>query len=257
MVDTIRRTHGVGTVLGLCSGIALLSLSLTACGPDKTAAYAGGAISAGKAGTAASTAHIAPDQIVLAEWPGAGIGDPPQAPAEAPLEAPAEIPRPEAPADAPPEAPVDEPPAMIPAPPMPLPHYDVIAERIGDRRDDMKTYFIVMDGVDPANDGFKNNVKQILRVVASVNRGTDFSAMVWDDLLAAQTEAAYRSAPDMFTEVQLEAKNARNERHLIASYQGGIETVGQPPAYVTSWFPHAGLLSPEVGMWVSSEVWRP
>ena len=60
----------------------------------------------------------------------------------------------------------------------------------------------------------------------------------------------------MFTEVQLEAKNAR-ERHLIASYQGRRRDGGPTAAYVTSWFPNAGLFSPEVGTWVSSEVWRP
>jgi len=239
---TTEATRGSTRIRGpllVYSGTALLCLSLSACnvGPDTPAADAGGA----RGGIV--TARVAVTDVAPAERPVlVSIEDPP---VEAPLE------------DAPVEAPLEGAPEMIPADPIPLPHYDVIAERSGDRRDDMKTYFIVMDGVDPATDGFKAAVKQILRVVARVNRGTEFSALVWDDLLAAQTEAAYRSAPDMFTEVQLEAKNARNERHLIASYQGGVETVGQPPAYVTSWFPNAGLFSPEVGMWVSSEVWRP
>ena len=230
---TTEATRGSTRIRGpllVYSGTALLCLSLSACGvgPDTPAADAGGA----RGGIV--TARVAVTDVAPAERPVlVSIEDPPV------------------------EAPLEGAPEMIPADPIPLPHYDVIAERSGDRRDDMKTYFIVMDGVDPATDGFKAAVKQILRVVARVNRGTEFSALVWDDLLAAQTEAAYRSAPDMFTEVQLEAKNARNERHLIASYQGGVETVGQPPAYVTSWFPNAGLFSPEVGTWVSSEVWRP
>ena len=261
MFEATRR-HRSAAQLPVVCGIALLCLGLSACGvePEKTAAYAGGANAARSAGLSPATPRVAVDEIVLAEWPAQGPGaEPPAAPAP-PAPGPPAAPVdevPEAPAGEALEAPVGDPPAMIPSPPIPLPHYDVIAERANDRPDDMKTFYIVMDAVDPATDGFKDAVKHILRVVSSVNRGEDFSALVWDDILAAQTEAAYRSAPDMFTDVQLDAKSARNERHLIARYEGGVDSVGQPPAYVTSWFPHAGLFSPEIGMWVSSEVWRP
>ncbi len=144
-----------------------------------------------------------------------------------------------------------------PDPAFPVPRYDVIAQRTTDRPDDMTTYYVVLDAVDPAIGAFKDAVKQIVRVLASVNRGSDFSAHFWDKLAPAQTEVSHRSNPDLFSQEQYEAKEAANARHFIASYVGGLESPGQPPAYLLFWFPTAGASHPEVGYLMSAEVWQP
>ena len=179
----------------------------------------------------------------------------------------------------------------------PVPPYTVIAQRTSDRSDKATTYYVVLGSVDPvvegvapaapvvegsepvqllseagapaelvadvmmpvdpATAGFKPAVKQVLRSVASINGGPEFTAHIWDEVTAAQTEVSYRSAPDLFSDGQYAAKKAANARHLVGSYQGGIGQAGQPPAYVLFWFPDAGVEHAVGGSLISSEVWRP
>ena len=179
----------------------------------------------------------------------------------------------------------------------PVPPYEVIAQRTSDRPDRATTYYVVLGSVDPAILGtapadvasegpepvqllgeggapaelvadvmvpvdpataaFKPSVKQVLRSLASINGGPDFTAHIWDEVTAAQTEVSYKSAPELFSKTQFFAKEAANSRHLVASYQGGMEPEGQPPAYVLFWFPDAGVDNPSVGGLMSSEVRRP
>lgn len=179
----------------------------------------------------------------------------------------------------------------------PVPPYEVIAQRTSDRPDRATTYYVVLGSVDPAilgtapadpaaegaepvqllgesgapaemvadvmvpvdpaSPGFKPSVKQVLRSLASINGGPDFTAHIWDEVTAAQTEVSYKSAPDLFTNGQYAAKEAANASHLVASYQGGVEFAGQASAYVLFWFPKADADHVEVGALMSSEVWRP
>jgi hypothetical protein len=111
--------------------------------------------------------------------------------------------------------------------------------------------------VDPVSASFKPAVKQVLRSLASINGGPEFSAHIWDETTAAQTEVSYKSAPQLFTNGQYAAKESANARHLVASFHGGVEPEGQPSAYVLFWFPDAGGDHPVVGSLMSSEVWRP
>ena len=90
-----------------------------------------------------------------------------------------------------------------------------------------------------------------------VNGRPEFTAHIWDEVTAAQTEVSYKSAPDLFTNEQYAAKEAANARHLVASYQGGVGQAGQPSAYVLFWFPDGGVEMPVGGSLMSSEVWRP
>lgn len=174
----------------------------------------------------------------------------------------------------------------------PVPPYQVIAQRTSDRWDNATTYYIVLGPVeqppapiapagpapegsasgepagtalplpaanpaDIATGGFKLAVKQILRSLAVLNGGTKFSAHIWDEDTAAQTEVSYRAAPIMFSDRQYAAKQMANARHRIASYQGGIASPGQPDADVIFWFPEADVSDPVFGGLTSSEVWRP
>lgn len=115
----------------------------------------------------------------------------------------------------------------------------------------------VVGSFDPTAAGFKPAVKQVLKSLALMNGGPDFSAHIWDEATAAQTEVSYKSAPEHFSDHQYAAKEAGNARHLVASYYGGTEPVGQPQAYVLSWFPDAEQSLPLVGPLMSSEVWTP
>lgn len=186
-------------------------------------------------------------------------------------------------------------PVQPPAEPLgAVPPYTVIAQRTSDRSDKATTYYVVLGSVDaavvggapvagggepvqmlgegqaptelvaevaapvdPATSAFKPAVKQVLRSLASINGGPDFTAHVWDEVTAAQTEVSYKSAPDLFTNEQYAAKEGANSRHLVASYQGGVEPEGQPAAYVLFWFPDAGVDDPVGRALISSEVWQP
>lgn len=179
----------------------------------------------------------------------------------------------------------------------PVPLYTVIAQRTSDRPDKATTYYVVLGAVDaavagvapaapavegpepvqllseagapaelvadvivpvdPATGAFKPAVKQVLRSLASINGGPEFTAHIWDEVTAAQTEVSFRSAPDLFTNEQYAAKEGANSRHLVASYQGGVEPEGQPAAYVLFWFPDAGVDDPVGRALMSSEVWQP
>lgn len=179
----------------------------------------------------------------------------------------------------------------------PVPAYEVIAQRTSDRSDKATTYYVVLGTVDPAalgdagvdSDGegtnavqalteegsstefvadlivpvdpstaaFKPAVRQVLRSLAEVNGGPDFTAHVWDEVTAAQTEVSFKSAPDLFSETQYAAKEAANAGHLVASYQGGVAQSGLSAAYVLFWFPDAGVTGTEGQGLMSSEVWRP
>ncbi len=177
----------------------------------------------------------------------------------------------------------------------PVPPYTVIAQRTSDRSDKATTYYVVLGSVDPALAGvapatpvvegsepvqllseagtpaelvadvqidpvaaaFKPAVKQVLRSLASINGGSEFSAHIWDEITAAQTEVSYKSAPDLFSNEQYAAKEAANSSHLVATYQGGVGQPGQSPAYVLFWFPDAGAGDMAGQSLMSSEVWRP
>lgn len=194
-----------------------------------------------------------------------------------------------------PEAAVPVPPPVEPI--GPVPPYTVIAQRTSDRSDKATTYYVVLGAVDaaapgtapvapgaeraepaqllsegagpagpvadvivpadPSSAGFKPAVRQVLRSLGSINGGPEFSAHIWDEVTAAQTEVSYKSAPDLFSDEQYAAKEAANARHLVASYQGGVEPEGQPPAYVLFWFPDWDADNPVAGSLMSSEVWRP
>ena len=179
----------------------------------------------------------------------------------------------------------------------PVPPYTVIAQRTSDRPDKATTYYVVLGTVDPtvgglapaapvvegpepvqllseagapaelvadvivpvdpATGAFKPAVRQVLRSLASINGGPEFTAHVWDEVTAAQTEVSYKSAPDLFSDGQYAAKEVANARHLLASYQGGVEPEGQSPAYVLFWFPDASSSDTAGHSLMSSEVWRP
>lgn len=176
----------------------------------------------------------------------------------------------------------------------PVPPYTVIAQRTSDRSDKATTYYVVLGSVaadvapaapavegsepvqllsdagapaelvadmivpvDPVSASFKPAVKQVLRSLASINGGPEFSAHIWDETTAAQTEVSFKSAPDLFTNEQYAAKEGANSRHLVASYQGGVEPEGQPAAYILFWFPDAGVDDPVGRALMSSEVWQP
>lgn len=169
------------------------------------------------------------------------------------------------------------------APVGPVPPYQVIAQRTTDRWDSATTYYVVVgtldlsapaaptsqatesgappvpgsDPVDSASVGYKPAVKQVLRALARANGGAEFSAHIWDEGVAAQTEVSYRATPNLFSDEQYAAKQLANARHRIASYQGGVESPGQPAAYVLFWFPDASVDSPREGGLISSEMWQP
>lgn len=178
-----------------------------------------------------------------------------------------------------------------------VPPYEVIAQRTSDRSDKATTYYVVLGPVDPAllgdapadpgvegpepvqllddagahvepvadvvvpvdpaSPGFKPSVKQVLRSLASINGGPDFTAHLWDEVTAAQTEVSYKSAPGLFSDSQYAGKEAANASHLVASYQGGVGQPGQAPAYVLFWYPDAGEGDALGGSLMNSEVWRP
>lgn len=177
-----------------------------------------------------------------------------------------------------------------------VPPYEVIAQRTSDRSDKATTYYLVLGSVDPAlrgetvdpgaqggepvrllgdaeapaelvadvrvpvdpaAPGFKPSVKQVLRALGAINGGPDFTAHIWDEVTAAQTEVSYKSAPDLFSNEQYAAKEAANSSHLVASYQGGVGQPGQTPAYVLFWFPDASAGDLAGQRLMSSEVWRP
>lgn len=148
------------------------------------------------------------------------------------------------------------------APVGPVPRFDVVAQRANDRPDEMTTYYVVIDPVDPTYDGFKGAVKHVLIALRDNNGGPVFSARIWDHLPAAQTEVSYRSNPDLFSDDMLAAKESFNGRHLIANYVGGLASVDEPPAYVVFWYPEAGVEnqspeSPPPNQWMSAELWKP
>lgn len=188
-------------------------------------------------------------------------------------------------------------PVQPPAEPIgPVPPYEVVAQRTTDRPDRATTYYVVLGSIDPAllgetadpaapeaepvqllgdgeapaelvadvlvpvdpdAPGFKLSVKQVLRSLGAINGGPDFTAHVWDEVTAAQTEVSYKSAPDLFSDTQYAAKEVANSSHLVASYQGGVGQPGQSPAYVLFWFPDAGAGELAGQSLMSSEVWRP
>lgn len=137
------------------------------------------------------------------------------------------------------------------------PRFQVIAERFNDRPDDLSNFYVVIDQVDPSAEAFKVAVKQVLVALAAANGGPMFSASIWDHVSAAQTEVSYRANPDQFSDELIDAKEAFNDQHLIANYVGGLSSANEPPSYLLFWFPHAGATSPNVGQWVSAEIWKP
>lgn len=138
------------------------------------------------------------------------------------------------------------------------PRYQVIAERLTDRRDGMSSFYVTIDPVDLKSESFKTAVKQVLIALAAINGGPQFSAYIWDSLKAAQTELSHESNPDIFTEDLLRAKETLNNTHWIASYVGGLSSAAEPPSYVLMWFPTAGpYSSPEAAQLVSAETWKP
>lgn len=144
-----------------------------------------------------------------------------------------------------------------PAPPAGPPRYSVIAQRANDRPDKMVTYYVEIDPIDPNVDAFKPTVKEILATLAANNGGPMFSAQIWDNLPAAQTEVSFVNNPDIFSEQLLEARKNYNDQHLIASYVGGLSSPGGALTYDLLWFPMTDPQTPAVGQWVSAEVWKP
>lgn len=218
------------------SGLAIVGLTLSSCDIDtgNLAAFAGGAAAGNR-----ELAHLSADRGTPAAYAPGPAAYAPGPAAHAPG----------------PTAMIQVTPTLDPG--IPVPRYDVIAQRNYDRPDRTTSYYVSIDPVDPTTDGFKAAVKQILRVLASVNGGPVFSAHIWDHPPAAQTEVGYVSNPDLFSDEMYTAKEVASDRHLVASYVGGLASANQPPTFVVFWFPKAGYYNQEVGSWVGAEVWRP
>lgn len=139
----------------------------------------------------------------------------------------------------------------------PVPKFDVVARRSNDRPDKLVTYYAVIEPVNPGAEAFKLAVKQVLLALAADNGGPVFSASIWDQLPAAQTEVSFRSNPDLFSTQMLKARETFNSSHLIANYVGGVAAGDEPPTFLLFWFPDAGEESPQLDQWVSAEIWKP
>ena len=139
----------------------------------------------------------------------------------------------------------------------PVPRFEVVAQRTNDRPDEATTYYVVIDPIDASNDGFKIAVKNVLFALRDNNGGPVFSARIFDNLPAVQTEVSFRSNPDLFSEDMMSAKGSFNGRHLVANYVGGLASVDEPPAYVLFWYPELAQESAPSNQWMSAEPWKP
>ncbi len=145
--------------------------------------------------------------------------------------------------------------AQVPA--GPVPRFEVVAQRTNDRPDEVTTYYVAIDPVDPSYDGFKLAVRNVLIALRRNNGGPVFSARIWDHLPAVQTEVSFRSNPDLFSEDMMAAKKSFNAKHLVANYVGGLASVDEPPAYVLFWYPEVGTAAQPSNQWMSAELWKP
>lgn len=148
-------------------------------------------------------------------------------------------------------------PSAAVGPEVTVPRYSVVAQRTADRPDRLSTFYVVVDPVDTRSDSFKSAIRAILQRLAVENDGPNFSASVFDNLAAAQTEVSYLSNPYVFSDAVLAARDSFNNDHLVASYVGGIGT-DAPASGILLWFPEAEATAPAtVRQWVSAEVWSP
>jgi hypothetical protein len=143
------------------------------------------------------------------------------------------------------------------------PHYTVLwADQRGGKKINTE-YYVVIDPVDLSNDSFKQNVKLILRAIATNNpwHGPNFSALIFDNEAAARGEISWTKDASSLTDSEVDALDALSLVHLVASYMGGINDAAQKStaddAYKISWFYLAPDDNPTVGKYVSNEQWKP
>jgi hypothetical protein len=137
------------------------------------------------------------------------------------------------------------------------PNFDVVARQIDHRTDRTATYYAVVDPIDPRTDAFKLTVKRVLNALVATNGGPKFSATIWDNRSAADTEVTFHNNPELFTDEMVRARQALNGQHLVANYAGGLPTVDETTSYTVLWFPEADVQNPIVGQWISAEPWNP
>lgn len=142
------------------------------------------------------------------------------------------------------------------APATSAPKYSVVGQ--SSRPVDGKAvYFVLIDPVDLSTDGFKQDVKLVLRAVAKTNGSDVFSARILDqeaiarEAFAEETDPRVSQSPDEKRDFE-----ERKRQHLVAMYSGGLNTgLGYP--YDISWYPAASTDAPNVGRYAGSEEWRP
>jgi hypothetical protein len=142
------------------------------------------------------------------------------------------------------------------------PNYKIVAEAPDRRFDHKDTYYAATGPVDLSNDGFKRDVKLVLRAVARSNGGPNFSANVYDDETVAKTADTQDNGPASVGPDEVKAQAAQEAQHLVAMYDGGIDGQAQASsaddAYAITWFPAADSSTPNVGQYADSrEQWTP
>lgn len=141
------------------------------------------------------------------------------------------------------------------------PKYEILSAPTNERFDKKPTDYVVIDPVDLNNDGFKQNVKLILRDMTKGRNGPNFSANFFDDEAVAKAEISKRKSPSGLTKNALDALYDQDEQHFVARYTGGInyeaEASTANDAYNIYWYPITSATSPKAGKYVGSEQWKP
>lgn len=120
-------------------------------------------------------------------------------------------------------------------------------------RDDGKpVFYVLVDPVNDADDGYRRDVKRVLEALATTADGPDFSASVFDDRTLAADEYAHRADPPVEASP---AVRDRRAQHLVATYAGGLTANLYP--YELDWYPAALSTTPRVGPRIGAEQWEP
>jgi hypothetical protein len=144
------------------------------------------------------------------------------------------------------------------------PKYRILWAPTNERFDNKPTDYVVIDPVDLNNDSFKQNVKLILREIATKSHsrnGPNFSANFFDDEAVAKAEISKKKNPGGLTKNALDALYDQEEQHLVAHYTGGInfdaDASTADDAYNIYWYPTTSTISPNADKYVGSEEWKP
>lgn len=135
-----------------------------------------------------------------------------------------------------------------------LPKYEIVYELKGKRYDGGVNYYVLIDPVNLANDGFKNDVQAITKQIVK-DKGSKISIDFLDDKSVLELEYKSHYGANTLGRILTKPEMDKQGLHLVATFSGELAADIYPNSL--AFFPSTFTDNPKVGKYVESMEFNP